>query len=176
MSNERGLTTPTGRPVTHVGAAFDPIEDEFRRAPQTLFWQARSDEPVSYGPTVQAYVPNRYSDINAALLDADTFSAAPAADFVSVPCLPAGQIRLLEGQNLEFIESLVCRGPTRLYAEWDPSQKPRAGGPSIIRASDLSRHATVVQVAGPRTGRGAYSRTGTGPPPVSEQRQLLGRT
>ena len=91
MSTQDVVTSPTGCPVSKVGMAFDPIGDEFRRDPQAFFAHARSEDPVFYSPTVDAYVLTRYADINAALLDAETFSAAPAADFVTMPCMAAVQ-------------------------------------------------------------------------------------
>src|SRR5919106_4061646 len=96
MSNEQLATSPTGCPLSQVSLDFDPISDEFRRDPEVFFARARSEDPVFYSPAVDAYVLTRYEDVRAAELDQDTFSAAPAGDFVTQPSLAAIG-KLLEG-------------------------------------------------------------------------------
>jgi cytochrome P450 len=62
----------TSAPVTD----FDPFSADYIRDPYPTLARMRAETPVAYAPKIGAYVVTRYSDVDAILMDAKTFSSA----------------------------------------------------------------------------------------------------
>jgi cytochrome P450 len=87
-----------GRDTTcPVREDFDPLAPEFIADPFEFLGRLREEAPVFYAPSIGYYVVTRYADIEAVLLDDDTYSAA-AAQLPLVPLVPeAAQILSASG-------------------------------------------------------------------------------
>src|SRR5258705_8590822 len=61
-----------------VRADFDPLSPVFLSDPFAVLHSIPSEMSVFYAPSIDYYVVTRYADIEAILLDSETYSAAPA--------------------------------------------------------------------------------------------------
>jgi cytochrome P450/ferredoxin-NADP reductase len=66
--------SPTGCPVSHRAAAFDPFEDGYQQDPPEYVRWAREQEPVFWSPKLGYWVVTRYDDIKSIFRDNITFS------------------------------------------------------------------------------------------------------
>lgn len=80
-------------PVAH---GYDPFEPSVVVDPFPVLNQLREDAPVFYLPELDHYIVTRYEDIEAILLDRETWSAANASSPL-IPLCPAAQKVLEEG-------------------------------------------------------------------------------
>src|SRR5262245_53251555 len=71
MTIERQATCP-------VQADFDPLSAAFLADPFAVLHALPHDTAVFYAPSIDYYVVTRYADIEAVLLDHETYSSAPA--------------------------------------------------------------------------------------------------
>jgi cytochrome P450 len=80
-----------------VQAEFDPLSSSFLADPFAVLASLPPGTPVFYAPSIDYYVVTRYADIEAIVLDEETYSAAPA-QLPLVPLAPeAAQILLAGG-------------------------------------------------------------------------------
>jgi cytochrome P450 len=83
----------TGCPVAHD---YDPLEASTVLDPYPVFNHLRDEGPVFYLPALDHYIVTRFDDVEAILLDRETWSAANASSPLIAPC-PAAQAVLAEG-------------------------------------------------------------------------------
>jgi cytochrome P450/ferredoxin-NADP reductase len=84
--------SPTGCPISHAAAHFDPFSDDYIRDPaQTLRW-ARDQEPVFYSPALGYWIVTRYDDVKAVFRDNILFSPAIALEKITPAPPEAEQI------------------------------------------------------------------------------------
>ena len=69
------MTSP-GRTGCPVQADFDPLSPAFLADPFAVLAALPRETPVFYAPSIDYYVVTRYADIEAVLLDHETYSAA----------------------------------------------------------------------------------------------------
>ena len=74
---------PTGCPVSHRAAAFDPFSDGYQQDPPEYVRWAREQEPVFYSPVLGYWVVTRYEDIKAIFRDNITFSPSIALEKIT---------------------------------------------------------------------------------------------
>jgi len=84
----------SGCPVTHAVPWFDRT---FQLDPYPLLADYREESPVFFDPELDHYVVTRYADIEAMLLDRDTFASANASSPLWPPCKEAQEILAAEG-------------------------------------------------------------------------------
>jgi cytochrome P450 len=77
----------TSCPVAHD---YDPLDPEIVRDPYPILNRLRSQSPVFYLPPLDHYIVTRFDDIEAILMDRDTWSAANASSPLT-PLCPAAQ-------------------------------------------------------------------------------------
>jgi len=75
--------TPTGCPVSHRAAAFDPFEDAYQQDPPEYVRWSREEEPVFFSPKLGYWVITRYDDIKAVFRDNLTFSPSIALEKIT---------------------------------------------------------------------------------------------
>ena len=111
---DQTLTTPTGCPVSHGAAAFDPFTGPYQVDPAGSLDWARREEPVFYSPRLDYWVITRYEDVKTVFKNPDTYSAAITLEQVS----PIGEeaIEILDGYDF-------APGPT-IVNEDDPGHTP----------------------------------------------------
>ena len=78
-----GQRSPTGCPVSHQAAAFDPFEDGYQQNPPDYVRWAREQEPVFYSPKLGYWVVARYDDVKAIFRDNLTFSPSIALEKIT---------------------------------------------------------------------------------------------
>lgn len=78
-----GQTGPTGCPVSHGAAAFDPFSDGYQQDPPEYVRWAREQEPVFYSPQLGYWVVTRFDDIKAIFRDNITFSPSIALEKIT---------------------------------------------------------------------------------------------
>lgn len=78
-----GQTGPTGCPVSHGAAAFDPFSDCYQQDPPEYVRWAREQEPVFYSPQLGYWVVTRFDDIKAIFRDNITFSPSIALEKIT---------------------------------------------------------------------------------------------
>ncbi len=74
---------PTGCPVSHNAAAFDPFGDGYQQDPPDYVRWSREQEPVFYSPKLGYWVVTRYDDIKAIFRDNLTFSPSIALEKIT---------------------------------------------------------------------------------------------
>src|SRR5262245_56090252 len=130
-----------------VHADFDPLSPSFLADPFAVLASLPPETPVFYAPSIDYYVVTRFADIEAILLDEETYSAAPA-QLPLVPLAPeAAQILLAGGYkpqpsmvSLDPPAHTRLRAPTaraftpRRVAEMEP--RIRATGDQLLGAVD----------------------------------------
>lgn len=75
--------SPTGCPVSHRAAEFDPFSDGYQQDPPEYVRWAREQEPVFYSPQLGYWVVTRYEDIKAIFRDNLTFSPSIALEKIT---------------------------------------------------------------------------------------------
>lgn len=82
---ERGQrpVSPTGCPVSHRAAQFDPFGAAFRLDPAEVLRWSRADEPVFYSPTLGYWIVSRHADVRAVFRDNLLFSPAIALEKIT---------------------------------------------------------------------------------------------
>ena len=106
--------TPTGCPVSRIGASFTPFQGAYQVDPASSLSEARADEPVFYSPAIDYYVVSRYEDVKAIFKDPERFSAAITLEQVS----PIGE------EAIEILDQYdFAPGPT-IVNEDDPGHTP----------------------------------------------------
>jgi len=75
--------SPTGCPVSHQAADFDPFSDGYQQDPPEYVRWAREQEPVFYSPQLGYWVVTRYEDIKAIFRDNLTFSPSIALEKIT---------------------------------------------------------------------------------------------
>ncbi|OJG06105.1 Cytochrome P450 116 [Pseudonocardia autotrophica] len=114
QDHEAPSVTPTGCPVSHMAAAFDPFEGAYQVDPSSSLAQARAEEPVFYSPVLDYWVVTRYEDIKTIFKDPERFSAAITLEQVS----PIGE------EAIEILDQYdFAPGPT-IVNEDDPGHTP----------------------------------------------------
>lgn len=78
-----GTQAPTGCPVSHRAASFDPFEDAYQQNPPEYVRWAREEEPVFFSPKLGYWVITRYQDIKAVFRDNQTFSPSIALEKIT---------------------------------------------------------------------------------------------
>ncbi len=58
---------------------YDPYDVELNADPYPMFKRLREEKPLYYNETHDFYALSRFADVNAALIDKDTFSSARGA-------------------------------------------------------------------------------------------------
>lgn len=76
-------TGPTGCPISHGAAQFDPFSDGYQQDPPEYVRWAREQEPVFYSPQLGYWVVTRYDDIKAIFRDNLTFSPSIALEKIT---------------------------------------------------------------------------------------------
>jgi cytochrome P450 len=111
---EQSPTTPTGCPVSHGAASFDPFTGAYQVNPaESLAW-ARSQEPVFYSPVLDYWVVTRYDDVKTVFKDPDTYSAAITLE----------QVSPISEEAIEILDRYdFAPGPT-IVNEDDPGHTP----------------------------------------------------
>jgi cytochrome P450 len=125
-----------------IHANFDPLSPEFLADPFAVLDSLPRESQVFYAPAIDYYVVTRYPDIEAVLLDHETYSSAPA-QLPLVQLLPeAAQILLAGGHKPQ--PSMVSLDPpahTRLR-----SPTARAFTPRRVAEMEPRIRATVDQL------------------------------
>ena len=125
-----------------IHANFDPLSPEFLADPFAVLDSLPRESQVFYAPAIDYYVVTRYADIEAVLLDHETYSSAPA-QLPLVQLLPeAAQILLAGGHKPQ--PSMVSLDPpahTRLR-----SPTARAFTPRRVAEMEPRIRATVDQL------------------------------
>lgn len=62
-----------------AGVYYDPYDVELNADPYPMFKRIREEKPLYYNETHDFYALSRFADVNAALIDKDTFSSARGA-------------------------------------------------------------------------------------------------
>jgi hypothetical protein len=62
---------------TPLGASFDPLHIQVE-TPYAFYAQVRQEEPITFSPTLNAYLVSRYDDIRSILFRPDLFSSKNA--------------------------------------------------------------------------------------------------
>ncbi len=75
--------SPTGCPVSHRAAEFDPFSDGYQQDPPEYVRWAREQEPIFYSPQLGYWVVTRYADIKAIFRDNLTFSPSIALEKIT---------------------------------------------------------------------------------------------
>ncbi|GAB2461022.1 cytochrome P450/oxidoreductase [Comamonas humi] len=83
LTRPSGQTGPTGCPVSHGAAAFDPFSDGYQQDPPEYVRWAREQEPVFYSPQLGYWVVTRFDDIKAIFRDNLTFSPSIALEKIT---------------------------------------------------------------------------------------------
>ena len=125
-----------------VRADFDPLSPEFLSDPFAELHSIPSEMSVFYAPSIDYYVVTRYADIEAILLDSETYSAAPAQLPLAQLVPEAAQILLAGGHKPQ--PSMVSLDPpahTRLR-----SPTARAFTPQRVSQMDQTIRRTVDQL------------------------------
>ena len=60
-----------------LGAAFDPLHIQVE-LPYAFYTRLRQEEPITFSPTINAYLVSRYDDIHSILSQPDLFSSKDA--------------------------------------------------------------------------------------------------
>jgi cytochrome P450 len=108
------LTTPTGCPVSHLAADFDPFRGPYQADPAASLAAARLAEPVFYSPVLDYWVVTRYDDIKAIFKDTETFSAAITLE----------QVTPISDESIEVLDQFdFAPGPT-IVNEDNPNHTP----------------------------------------------------
>jgi cytochrome P450 len=132
-----------------IHADFDPLSPEFLADPFSVLDSLPRESQVFYAPSIDYYVVTRYADVEAVLLDHETYSSAPA-QLPLVQLRPeAAQILLAGGHrpqpsmvSLDPPEHTRLRSPTaraftpRRVAEMEP--RIRATVDQLLDAVDPS--------------------------------------
>jgi cytochrome P450 len=131
------MTTPE-HAACPVHADFDPLSPTFLADPFAVLASLPREMPVFYAPSIDYYVVTRYADIEAVLLDHETYSAAPA-QLPLVPLVPEAA-QVLRACGITSQPSMVSLNPpahTRLRAPTVRAFTPRrvAQMASRIRAT-----------------------------------------
>jgi cytochrome P450/ferredoxin-NADP reductase len=74
---------PTGCPISHGAASFDPFADGYQQDPPEYVRWAREQEPVFYSPQLGYWVVTRFDDIKAIFRDNLTFSPSIALEKIT---------------------------------------------------------------------------------------------
>jgi cytochrome P450 len=82
-------STASGCPVA---AGFDPLDPTFLTDPFPTLAELREQGPIFFHPDFELFFLTRYEDIEAVLLDRDTFAAANASSPVFAPCPAAAEV------------------------------------------------------------------------------------
>lgn len=90
-------TSPTGCPVSHLAAQFDPFLGEYQVDPARSLAQARREEPVFYSPVLDYWIVTRYDDIKTIFKDPEAFSAAITLEQVTP--ISEEAIEILDGYD-----------------------------------------------------------------------------
>jgi cytochrome P450/ferredoxin-NADP reductase len=77
------LVSPTGCPVSHNAAAFDPFEGDYQIDPVEALRWSRDQEPVFYAPKLGYWVVSRYDDVKAVFRDNILFSPSIALEKIT---------------------------------------------------------------------------------------------
>jgi hypothetical protein len=83
------MTAPTTCPIAHD---FDPLAPEFLTDPFPQLAELRTAAPVVHYPELDLYFVTRYDDVEAILMDRDTFAAANASSPVWPVCPAAAEV------------------------------------------------------------------------------------
>ena len=75
--------SPTGCPISHKAAAFNPFEPAYQQNPAATLKWARDDEPVFYSPELGYWVVTRYEDVKAVFRDNILFSPSIALEKIT---------------------------------------------------------------------------------------------
>lgn len=78
-----GQSGPTGCPISHGAASFDPFADGYQQDPPEYVRWAREQEPVFYSPQLGYWVVTRFDDIKAIFRDNLTFSPSIALEKIT---------------------------------------------------------------------------------------------
>lgn len=103
-SSQRPLS-PTGCPVSHRAAQFDPFGDAFRLDPAEALSWSRADEPVFYSPKLGYWIVSRHADVRAVFRDNILFSPAIALEKITPS--PPEAAAVLERYNYAMNRTLV---------------------------------------------------------------------
>lgn len=76
---------PTGCPVSHNAAAFDPFEGPYQVDPAEALRWSREEEPVFWSPRLGYWVVTRYDDVKEIFRDNQTFSPSIALEKITPP-------------------------------------------------------------------------------------------
>ena len=83
LTHPSGQSGPTGCPISHGAAAFDPFSDGYQQDPPEYVRWAREQEPVFYSPQLGYWVVTRFDDIKAIFRDNITFSPSIALEKIT---------------------------------------------------------------------------------------------
>jgi cytochrome P450/ferredoxin-NADP reductase len=90
FSGASSEVTPTGCPVSHNAANFDPFEGEYQLDPAEALRWSREQEPIFYSPKLSYWVVTRYDDVKAIFRDNILFSPSIALEKIT-PSPPEAQ-------------------------------------------------------------------------------------
>ena len=79
------MTGPTGCPVSHKAAEFDPFEGPYQVDPAEALRWSREEEPVFWSPKLGYWVVTRYEDVKGIFRDNQTFSPSIALEKITPP-------------------------------------------------------------------------------------------
>jgi cytochrome P450/ferredoxin-NADP reductase len=84
--------SPTGCPISHNAAAFDPFTGPYQVNPADALRWARENEPVFYSPELDYWVVTRFEDVKAVFRDNILFSPANVLEKITPAPLEAQEI------------------------------------------------------------------------------------
>ncbi|MCC0075128.1 MAG: cytochrome P450 [Rhodobacter sp.] len=100
-----GEASPTGCPVSHEAAEFDPFGTRYQVDPAEALKWFRNKEPVFYSPKLDYWVVTRFDDIKAIWADHHTFASTNVLDPM-VPRCPEAQ-EILQSYGFAMSRTLI---------------------------------------------------------------------
>lgn len=102
---DHGKFSPTGCPVSHRAAAFNPFESHYQQNPAEALRWAREEEPVFFSPELGYWVVTRYEDVKAVFRDNLLFS--PRIALEKITPAPAAVMDILQSYGYAMNRTMV---------------------------------------------------------------------
>lgn len=109
-----GAQSPTGCPISHEAAEFDPFGDRFQIDPAEALKWFRNREPVFYSPKLGYWVVTRYNDMKEIWRDYPTYASTNVMDPMRPMCAEAQEV--LKRYDFAMTRTLINESePMRMH-------------------------------------------------------------
>lgn len=130
------LKSPTGCPVSHEAASFDPFDRPYQLSPADAMKWFRAQDPVFYSPKLGYWIVTRYDDVKSVFRDNITFSPSIALERLTPMC----------DEALEILKSYDYGMNRTLVNEDEPVHMERRRVlMDYFRPEELVKHRPAVQ-------------------------------